>query len=248
EDTVKDRRRAWILLGLMLVVFAGSLACAGVAYAQEEEGPKRKEMTLFDTFMAGGTIGMCIVAINVVTLALAIEYGVMWRRDKLIPPEILGELEVLFEDEEYEEALELCEAEPSWLTNVVAAGIPKMSAGYDTMMESMMGQSDFEALKLHQKNGWIAVACNIAPMLGLLGTVQGMIAAFQKIATSVGAPEPAELADSIGLALVTTFEGLVVAIPFVCVFAFFKNKIGKLAVEVSNTVEDLFERFRPTKK
>ncbi len=245
---MKDRRRAWILLGLILVVFAGSLACAGVAYAQDDEGPKKKEMTLFDTFMAGGTIGMCIVAINVVTLALAIEYGVMWRRDKLIPPEILGELEVLFEDEEYEEALELCEAEPSWLANCVGAAIPKMSVGYDEMMGAAMYQNDYETLKCHQKNGWIAIACNVAPMLGLLGTVQGMIQAFQKIATSVGAPSPAELADSIGLALVTTFEGLVVAIPFVTVFQFFKNKIGKMSVEVGNTIEDLFEKFRPGKK
>jgi biopolymer transport protein ExbB len=245
-------RSRWATLCVVFMVGLLALtAFAGPALAQEEEadaGGGKSGQSLFDMFMAGGTIGMFIVALNVIALALAIEYFASMRRDKLIPPEILGELEVLFEDEEYEEALELCEAEPSYFTNVVASGLPRMNSGYDTMMETMAGTADSETFRLNAKVGYLTLICAVAPMLGLLGTVQGMIMAFNKIAASKGAPEPAELASSIGLALVTTFEGLCVAIPFLTVVYVLKVKVTKLAGEVSGAVEDLFERFRPVKK
>ena len=168
--------------------------------------------------------------------------------NKLIHPEILGELEVLFEDEEYEEALELCEAEPSFFTNCVASGIPKMTAGYDMMIESMETENAAETFKLHTKVGYIGTIAAVAPMLGLMGTVYGMIQAFQKIAQAKGAPEPSELADSIGLALVTTLLGLIVAIPSLIVNFLLKAKVTKLSMEVGNAIEDLFERFRPVRK
>lgn len=241
-------RKHWTAWGfLVMVAVLATLAIATPALAQDEdEGPKGQ--TLWDTFLAGGAIGMFIVALNVVALALAIEYFVIFRREKLIPPEILSELEVLFEDEEYEEALELCEAEPSALTRAVAAGIPKMQAGYETMMDSMGGAIDTESFNMQTKVGYISVITSLAPMLGLLGTVQGMIMAFQQIASAKGAPEPSELASSIGLALVTTFEGLIVAIPFIAVAYVLKARVSRLCGEVSGAVEDLFERFRPVKK
>lgn len=242
------RSRWATMLVVLLVAVMFVTAFAGPAMAQDEEDAGPRKQSLLSTFLAGGTIGFVIVFLNIVALALSIEYFVTIRRDKLIPPEILGELEVLFEDEEYEEALELCEAEPSYFTNVVAAGLPKMNAGYDAMLEAMSGEADAETFKLNTKVGYITLICAIAPMLGLLGTVQGMILAFQKIASAKGAPEPSELADSIGLALVTTFEGLCVAIPFLIVAYVLKTKVTRLSGEVSGAVEDLFERFRPVKK
>ena len=238
--------KSWGFLLLVAVVMTLAIATPALAQDEGDDGPKGQ--TLWDTFLAGGSIGMFIVALNVVALALAIEYFVIFRREKLIPPEILSELEVLFEDEEYEEALELCEAEPSALTRAVAAGIPKMQAGYDTMMDSMGGAVDTENFNMQTKVGYISVITSLAPMLGLLGTVQGMIMAFQQIASAKGAPEPSELASSIGLALVTTFEGLIVAIPFIAVAYVLKAKVTRLSAEVAGAVEDLFERFRPVKK
>ena len=83
-------------------------------------------------------------------------------------------------------------------------------------------------------------------MMGLLGTVYGMILAFQTIASARGAPEPAELANGISLALVTTFEGLLVAIPATAFYFFFRNKVVALGLQVTGIIEDLFDRFRPT--
>jgi biopolymer transport protein ExbB len=241
-------RWATLLICVMVALVAFTAFAAPVMAQDDEADSGKRTMTLFDTVVAGGTIGFVIIFMNVVAMALSIEYFVTMRRDKLVPPEILGELEVLFEDEEYEEALELCEAEPSYFTNVVASGLPKMSAGYDAMIEAMQAEGDAETFKLQTKVGYITLICALAPMLGLMGTVYGMIMAFQKIASAKGAPEPSELADSIGLALVTTLLGLIVAVPFLCVAYILKTRVTRLSIEVTGAVEDLFERFRPVKK
>jgi len=81
-------------------------------------------------------------------------------------------------------------------------------------------------------------------MLGLLGTVQGMIGAFKKI-SGTAAPKPGELAGEIQLALVTTFLGLLVAIPVMCIFQFFKNRVQRIVLEVGAISGELMARFRP---
>jgi biopolymer transport protein ExbB len=105
---------------------------------------------------------------------------------------------------------------------------------------------DEESVRLHQKLGWLAVVGAVAPMLGLLGTVQGMIIAFHEIASSGGQATPADLANSISIALLTTLFGLMVAIPVISVMAYLRNRLVRSIIEVGAIVEDLFERFRPT--
>ncbi|MHC4598748.1 MAG: MotA/TolQ/ExbB proton channel family protein [Planctomycetota bacterium] len=208
-------KKEWILAAFVVMALITVLAVP--ALAGEDEGGEDEEgegsMSWMDTIMASGVIGGVIILLSIVSLALTIEHFVSIRQDKLVPPEILGEIEVLFEDEEYEEAMELCEAEPSYFTNVVGTALPKMGSGYHAMMEAIADSLDEENTKLHQKISFLSLISSVSPMMGLLGTVYGMIIAFQKIASARGAPEPAELASGISLALVTTFEGLVVAIP-----------------------------------
>ena len=103
---------------------------------------------------------------------------------------------------------------------------------------------DEESIKLHQKVGWLSLIANVAPMMGLLGTVSGMVDAFNEIASSGGQASPAELADGISKALLTTMFGLIVAIPVTAAFAFIRNRMVKTIIEVGAIVEDLFERFR----
>ena len=111
--------------------------------------------------------------------------------------------------------------------------------------KSIEEMGDEEAVKLHQKIGWLSLIANVAPMMGLLGTVAGMIASFKVIATTQGQAEPAELADGISQALLTTMFGLIVAIPTTGAFAYLRNNLIKSVIEVGAIVEDLFERFRP---
>jgi biopolymer transport protein ExbB len=85
---------------------------------------------------------------------------------------------------------------------------------------------------------------NVAPMLGLLGTVQGMIMCFMIMAAKNATPKPAELADSIGLALVTTLDGLIVAIPILSFHMFLKNRVTKIVMEAQAVGGELLERFK----
>ena len=106
---------------------------------------------------------------------------------------------------------------------------------------------DEESVKLHQKIGWLPLIANIAPMMGLLGTVSGMVTAFNEIASSGGQASPADLAKGISEALLTTLFGLLVAIPVSATFAFLRNRMVKTIIELGAIVEDLFERFREGK-
>jgi len=232
----------------LLVVFS-VIAILGLVFAQgamaQDKDTEEAPINVFTLIIkGGGFIGILILLLSVVMTALVIEHFVTIRRDKLMPPDLLGELEVLFEDQEYQEAMELCEAEPSFLTNVIGAALPKISLGYEAMAEAIYGVSEEEAVKLQQKIAWLSLIGNTSPMMGLLGTVWGMIQAFQTIAQASGPPEPKALADKIQLALVSTLLGLVVAIPSMAFYFVFRNKVVRMSMEITAIADELLDRFR----
>lgn len=219
------------------------MALSSVAFGQSiGQGPTT---SLGDIIKGGGFVGYCIILLSVVSLALAIEHFVTIRRDKIVPPELVDEIEALFEEEEYQEALELCESEPNFLTNILSAGLPKINAGFDAMEKAMDEVAEEETLKLHQKVNWLSLIGNIAPMAGLLGTVWGMIMAFNEIVRLGQAVTPKDLAGGISAALITTLFGLLVAIPALFFFFWFRNRVVKTSLEITAIADDLVERFRP---
>ncbi|MFH0945624.1 MAG: MotA/TolQ/ExbB proton channel family protein [Planctomycetota bacterium] len=220
------------------------LLSAPLALAQEIEKPS---MQISDVISGGGSIGWMLIILSVIGLALFIDNMVNMRKQKLAPPDVVDEIEALIEAGEYQEAMELCEAEPNYFTNIVAAGLPRLNASFEAMEKSVEEMSEEEQLKLFMKLGWLSLIAAVAPMLGLTGTVLGMILAFKVISSSKGAAEPADLADNISLALITTLLGLFVAIPMTAAFVFLRNRVVKTTLEISAVVEDIFERFRPTK-
>ncbi|MCP3918268.1 MAG: MotA/TolQ/ExbB proton channel family protein [bacterium] len=197
-----------------------------------------------DLIKASGIIGYTIIALSIVALAIIIENFVSLKRDKLAPPEIIDEIQALFDEGQFQEAMELCENEPTYFTRVCGAGIAKIGHSFDTIEKSLEEMGDEESIKLHQKIGWLSLIANVAPMMGLLGTVSGMVKAFNEIASSGGQANPADLASGISEALLTTLFGLIVAIPVTASFAFVRNRLVKTVIELGAIVEDLFERFR----
>jgi len=177
-------------------------------------------------------------------LALSITFAVNIRREVLAPPDLEAHVEELFENENYDEAVEVCETNPSWFSTVLLAGLARMEDSYQEIEKAMREANEEESARLFQRVGYLNLIANIAPMLGLLGTVWGMIKAFMKIAQSKSQPRPNELAEGISMALVTTLLGLIVAIPVMAVYTFFRNRVENMSVEISNITEDLMERFR----
>lgn len=221
------------------------LSTAGTSLAQENATAEAAgDPTIGELIASSGLIGFCIIGLSVVALAVIIENFVSLKRDKLAPPELIDEIQALFDEEQFQEAMELCENEPNYFTRVCGAGIAKIGHPFGTIEKAIEEMGDEESIKLHQKVGWLSLIANVAPMMGLLGTVSGMVDAFNEIASSGGQASPAELADGISKALLTTMFGLIVAIPVTAAFAFIRNRMVKTIIEVGAIVEDLFERFR----
>jgi biopolymer transport protein ExbB len=215
------------------------VACFGTAplFAQTNSA--------LDVFTKSGVIGILIIVLSVVALAVIIENMVTLKRDKLAPPELIDEVQALFDESQYQEAMELCENEPCFFTRIAGAGISKIGHDFEVIEQSIAEMGDEESIRLHQKIGWLSLIANVAPMMGLLGTVGGMIKAFNEISSSGGQADPAALAGGISEALLTTMLGLIVAIPTTAFFAFLRNRLVKTVIEVGAIIEDLFERFRP---
>lgn len=238
---MKATRMAPLMLMAILVlgVFAGP------AWAQEAEVESKSIVEAY--ILAGGPIGFVIIFFSFIALALTIEHIVNIKRDKIVPPQLIDEIEGMFENEEYQEALELCEAEPNYLTNILAAGLPKINSGFETMKVSMDEAAEEESVKLQQKIGYLSLIGNISPMMGLFGTVSGMIVAFETIARLGASVSPSDLAGGISQALVTTFLGLFVAIPSMIAYFFFRNKVIRVSIELAAIADDLVDRFRGSK-
>lgn len=240
---MRSKKLLWTVIIVLITLFCTS----GFLMSQDDDivGEEfQDDYTLWGLIKVSGPIGWAIILLSVATLALAIEHLVSLRRDKLIPQELLQEVEDLFEEEAYEEVMETCAAEPSYFTNVIGAALPRVNSGYDSMMEAVQSISDEESVKLQQKISWMQLISAVAPMLGLLGTVSGMIGAFSQIATMDGAPKPKDLAKGIYQALVTTCLGLLVAIPAVVCYFYFRNKVVRISMEINVISEELLERFR----
>ena len=191
-----------------------------------------------------GLIGYLIVVMSIVALALIIENFMTIKREKLAPPDLIGELEALFDGENFQEAVELCEQEKTYLTNCVGAGLSKLGHSFETMQIALREMQTEESVKLFQKIGWLSLIAAIAPMMGLFGTVTGMFVTFSTIAAAGGSVSPATLAGGIKMALITTIFGLTVAIPVGVAFYTLRNRVIKTSTEINAITEDLFERFR----
>lgn len=229
------------VFALFAIVVVAMVAFAPDALAQETGEQKGMVESILTE---GGAIGWVIILLSVVTLALVIQFAVNIRAEKICPPELIDEVEALLEEDEYQEALELCESEPNFVTRSLAAGLPRLNEGYPQVKEAMEAAAGIEAVKLQQTVSWMLFLSNVSPMLGLLGTVSGMIIAFNTIVALGAKVTPADLAGGISAALITTFLGLLVAIPAVTAYQFFRNKATRISIHFAEVLEEMTERFR----
>jgi biopolymer transport protein ExbB len=233
------------LFSLAVTAFSPMLAAQDAAGGAAAAAPAEGGSKASKFFSDAGAIGMVIVGLSILALTLIIKEIMAVRRDQLAPPELVDEMEALFEAGEYQEAIELCETEPCYFTNIVAAGLPKLNASFEAMEKSLEEMIEEETIKLHARLSWLSLIAGVAPMLGLMGTVNGMIGAFEKIAELKGQATPDQLAGNISSALITTLLGLIVAVPVTAAFVFLRNRVVAYSLEIAAVVEDLFERFRP---
>ena len=235
------------------VVFVGLFCLIQVpVFAQADGGaPVEERISLWSTIQAGGVIGFLIALMSMAGLSLVIEHLLTIREKKLVPPLLTHQLSRELEEGDLDAARLSAERDGSFLGQIVASGLGRRGSmfGFFDMQNAMQETSERQISKLYRKLEYLTFIAATAPMLGLLGTVTGMIKSFNKIAQTQGTASPADLADGISEALITTCMGLIVAIPAIFFVSMFRNRIDSCVAEAEMVVEKLMGRFRamPTK-
>lgn len=257
-----SRRLALAVLSLTLFavvslggesVFAQEAAPAAAeapaaAPAAAEPAPVEEQSFLMWMIEASGLFGFFIMLVSFVMVALIMMILLQLRRGNYLPPDLVEQFEQKLNSKDYQGAYELARANDSFLGRVLAAGMGRLSRGFDEAQAGMQEVGDDETMAMEHKIGYLALIGSVAPMLGLLGTIQGMVMSFRVIALSPTTPKPNELADGISTALFTTLEGLVVAIPAIVFYAVFKNRLQRFVMECSFVADGLMGRFQTAGK
>lgn len=205
--------------------------------------------TLLQQIHYGGTIGYTIILLSIIALGMTIVLLVRVRQARLVPPDLSNELTELIRRRDLQGAIGVCQRAENacFLTAVVGAGLSKYVRGsmgpweYKKAMEDAGAEQVGRMYRATDALGWIASA---GPLLGLLGTVVGIIQAFDVIA--VAQSRPGEMAAAISKALVTTALGLLVAIPITGVFTYLRNRIEHFAAVAAAEIEVMTAPLDPT--
>lgn len=166
------------------------------------------------------------------------------RRSAIVPLDLVETFEQQLKEKRYQEAYELAKSDESFLGKVLAAGLAKLSGGFEEAQTAMQEVGAEENMKLEHRMSYVALIGTLSPMVGLLGTVDGMIASFQVIARSTTQPKPADLAKGISTALVTTLVGLWLAIPAVAFYGYMRNRVARMVLEAGILSGGLMSRFQ----
>lgn len=196
---------------------------------------------------AGGLIGYLIIALSVAMVALIVEHLLSIRRTALMPPGLADQCRQSVAASQLTQAEQLCKDQPSFLGYVISAGLQEASVGYDSVEKSMEDAAQEQAARLFRKIEYLSVIGTIAPMLGLMGTVWGMIQAFGEFSNQAN-PQVSEFAPGVSHALVTTLMGLCVAIPSLAAFAIFRNRIDEFVAETSLLAEHVLHPLKQALK
>lgn len=235
--------------GYMISLGWMALMAVGTGFAQEageltvETTDAAGSPSFFNVVQAGGVLGvilwLAIFFTSIACVALIVDAFLTVKVSKVMPPVLVTNVQTAMEQGDVMKALQHCEEEPCPVANILSAGFSNVEEGFDTIQDAVSVAAALEEEKLMQRVNYLNVVGNLAPMLGLLGTVQGMIAAFAGLA-SAGAAGGGALALSISQALWTTAFGLFVAIPALAFFYFFRNKASTIIINMEmHTLEEI---------
>lgn len=197
----------------------------------------------WDLFQQGGIIMYPLFVCSVLALGIAIERGFSLRRQRIMRPEIVSVIENIGGPEDVGLAHSVCGRFEGPFAHVVRAGLDNRELSIDEIRESILDQGRQEMGNLQRGLVVLETVASISPLLGLLGTVLGMIKVFQEI-SEVGVGKGNLLAGGIAEAILTTAAGLFIAIPTVVFFNYFTAKAESLVLEIEKHSNTLLKKLR----
>ncbi len=193
----------------------------------------------------GSLIIWFLLLLSIMSISLIGNLAITNQRKAIVPPDIVDEARRLLASGDYRGALEATGRDKSDFSRILHAALNEASHGFAAVIRSLEQTADELATVRLRRIEYLNVLGQVSPMIGLFGTVYGMILAFQAIVVAGGNADPVLLAGGISTALTTTFWGLVVAIPALAGYGIIRNKIDELSAEATGTAEELLKQFRP---
>jgi biopolymer transport protein ExbB len=198
-------------------------------------------MEIFTWFQRGGIVMYPILLCSLGGMYIIIERWLMIKRANPPTSAFQIKLRKMLEGKNLQLAQEMCIQEKSPIGQIIGAGLEKIHHGSMRVRQAMEDQGREEITLLERHLGILATIAGIAPMLGFLGTVTGLLSAFQSVASAAGQPSPTDLADGIWEALITTVFGLVVGIPVSMAYNYLVNKIQVVASASERIARDILD-------
>ncbi|HQI40310.1 MAG: biopolymer transporter [Ignavibacteriales bacterium UTCHB2] len=198
-------------------------------------------MNLFDIFLKGGIIMWPILLSSIIGLAVSIDRFLMLRKAKINVPAFMVRIRGFIKKKDISGAISYCIEEKSPVANIVRKGLNKYRYGHDRVKDAIENAGSQEISKLEKGLSVLASVAGIAPLLGFLGTVTGMIQAFMTIEELAGAANPSDLAGGIWEALITTAFGLIIGIPALALYNYFLGAVKKLVGEMETVANDVID-------
>ncbi len=239
-----------IFAGLLISLFLAA-AISSAADSKPVETTKTevtgKDTSMIDLFKTGGPLMYPLVLCSFAVIGLIVYHIMELTKKKFVPDEQLNVLKQLMYNHDKKSAYAYCDQNPNFLTNAFAAGVLRLKndtpdKGVPFAEAAMNEAIDGQETRMNFWMNMISVIAAISPMIGLLGTVSGMIKAFQKIGMG-GMGKPEQLAGNIGEALITTATGLLVGIPAMLAFFIFRGKLDSLLTNVTDSLTELIDLY-----
>lgn len=206
---------------------------AGAEAAAQKKAPQG----FFQILFSGGPIGVIImlvlIGLSLTAGFLVFDNALSIRKSEIIPPGLSDEVRDLVNAGQYPQAIKVCRDKPCFLSFVLLYALSEADSGWSEVEKATEDALGEQSARLFRKVEYLSVLGNIAPMVGLLGTVTGMLMAFKEVADTEGNAGASQLAEGIYQALVTTVVGLIIAIPSLGAFAIFRNRVDQFVAEAA---------------
>jgi biopolymer transport protein ExbB len=203
----------------------------------------RHENFLVWVVQVSGLIGLVILGLSFYFVATVVRLFLELRAEIVVPPRLVDQYNDLLSQRDYRAAFSIAKEDASPLGDVLAAGIRELPNGLSEARETMERAADAETVSMERKISMLAVLGTLGPMIGLLGTLKGMISSFSVIAMSDVQLKASEVAGGISEALLLTFEGVALSVPAIYFFALFRNRVSHLSMQLLLTADDLLREL-----
>ena len=258
-------RLQWLLfLAVMLVLITGAIDSrwlpTSVAFAQDDPDAKpdkkdapahsevKKENFVWWVVKTSGPIGLVLFGLSVYFIALTTRLFMELRPEVAMPPDLMADIQQKMEKRDYKGVYAAIKERDCLFTKVVAAGLGELSSGLDEARDSMERVADVQVVEMEKKISMLAVLGTLGPMIGLLGTLQGMITSFAVIASSDTQIKSSQVAHGILEALLLTFEGVALSVPAIYFFAVFKNRVMSIAANTFLHADEFVKKLAQAAK